>query len=101
MQQSLISVLDETKVKNAEEFSYYEFEGAVREKMQGYIIQVFDLDDFTASELAIAVADFIADYAKNNIVDNIQTESFWTEDEDACFVVVAIKLKGEQNGTEI
>lgn len=67
------------------------FEKILQKHMPGYDITVFDMDE----DHYTSPGDTIAVTVKNQFVEDIQTMQWCTEEQDAYYYIVAIKLKGE------
>lgn len=93
MNKALWEVLDNIKIQNTDEMYEKDFHEKIKEAMEGYEVEEWDHDDFAASEIVEATIEWIADIAKGKTVEDLQVRTWWTEDEDACFTVVAIKTK--------
>lgn len=93
---TLYEALQSIKIKNAEVLYEDELQAKIEAAYEGYKIILFDMDDYSGSELASAVASEIASYADEGyVVEYLQTETWCTEDEDAEFFVLAIPDKQE------
>ena len=93
---TLYEALQSIKIKNTEVLYEDELQAKIEAAYEGYKIILFDMDDYSASELAGTVASEIASYADEGYaVECLQTESWCTEDEDAEFFVLAIPDKQE------
>lgn len=58
-----------------------------------YKVDIWDHDDFSSGELAKNIVEWINDTSKNKIVKDLQAETWWTNDNEKCFTVVALKTK--------
>lgn len=58
-----------------------------------YEVDIWDHDDFSSGELATNIVRWINDTSKNKIVEDLQAETWWTNDNEKCFTVVALKIK--------
>lgn len=67
------------------------FEKILQKHMPGYDITVFDMDE----DHYTSPGDTIAATVQNHFVEDIQTMQWCTEEQDAYYYMVAIKLKGE------
>lgn len=93
---TLYEALQSVKIKNAEVLYEDELQAKIEEAYEGYQIILFDMDEYSGSELAGTVASEIASYADEGYpVECLQTETWWTEDEDAEYFVLAIPDKQE------
>jgi len=94
MNKALWEVLDNIKIQNTDELYEETFHEKIKEQMEGYYVEEWDHDEFDQSELVENVVDWINDVTRGKIVEDVQCKVWSTEDEDAYFTVVAIKVKG-------
>ena len=89
---ALWEVLD--NIKDIDITETYEFCDAVMAELgDGYEVEIWNWDDYEASQLTNSVVEWIADYSKDKEVVDLQSETKWNNDESACFTVVALKVK--------
>lgn len=58
-----------------------------------YEVDIWDHDDFTASEIVESVVRWTDDHCKNKVLEDLQVGTLWTEEENKCFTVVILKAK--------
>lgn len=58
-----------------------------------YLIDVWDHDDYAASEIVESVICWTNDNCKNKVLKDLQVGTLWTEEEDKCFTIVILKAK--------
>ena len=92
MNKALWEVLDKIKIDAIEDT--YEFCDAVEAEFGNeYEVEVWNWDDYEASQLANSIVEWIADHSKGKELIDLQSETKWTETEDACFTVVVLRTK--------
>ena len=93
MNRALWEVLDNIKIQNTDEMYEETFHEKIKEAMEGYEVEEWDHDDYGCADLAESTVGWVSDVTKGRIVEDLQVGTWWTEDEDACFTVIAIKTK--------
>lgn len=58
-----------------------------------YLIDVWDHDDYAASDIVESVICWTNDNCKNKVLEDLQVGTLWTEEEDKCFTIVILKAK--------
>lgn len=58
-----------------------------------YLIDVWDHDDYAASDIVESVICWTNDNCKHKVLEDLQVGTLWTEEEDKCFTIVILKAK--------
>ena len=58
-----------------------------------YLIDVWDHDDYAASEIVESVICWTNDNCKQKVLEDLHVGTLWTEEEDKCFTIVILKAK--------
>ena len=85
----LYEVLENINIESSDKVIYDDFIEMLKEKMPGYEIDIWDMDEF-GNELTASVADYIIEEAQDGKTD-IQYAEWHTDNEDAYYAVVASK----------
>ena len=90
---ALWEVLDNYTV-SSEEYDYDEFMQYLTDVLgPEYDVEVWDHEDYAASEIAENVICWTNDHAKGKILEDLQVGTWWTEDNEQCYTVVILKTK--------
>lgn len=92
MKKSLIEYLD-TIDESSDDFDIYAFIEDTKAEFEGYDVEIWDWDDYEAAQAAESIVEWIADYTVDKTVEDIQSGTFWTNDNNTCYTVVIAKTK--------
>lgn len=91
--QALWEVLDNIHISSSDLYES-DFIAMVEAAMgDEYEVEYWDHDDYAACEIAESTIGWINDQAKHKVLEDLQVGTWWTEEEDACYTVVALKTK--------
>lgn len=92
---TLEKVVNSISYDNADEFNELQLQDQIREKMPGYVVQTWDLDQYQTAEIFGSLAEELAWPVQKGkqIVDIQYVEEWCTESEDAYFCILAYKTK--------
>ena len=91
MKKNLIEYVDSLDTNT--DFDIYEFIADVEGEFEGYIVDTWNWDDYEASQAAESMVEWIADNTVNKTVEDIQSTTFWANEDNECYTVVIIKTK--------
>lgn len=93
---NLEDVMESIVYQDANSFNERTLLKKIKDRMPGYVIQVWDLDQYVSSELfgsAMEEICFTVNNEKKVLLDVQYVEEWWTNENDACFCVLAYKTK--------
>jgi hypothetical protein len=96
MKPNLEEVMESIQFDNSDEFNESQLQELIKEKMPGYEIQTWDLDDYgTSSEIfGSAMAELEYHISKGKQIEDLQYYEEWCTDScDAYFCILAFKIK--------
>lgn len=86
---TLYEILENISIESSDKLIESDFIDLIAEKMPGYAIEVWDMDEF-GNELTAVIANYIIDEAQNGKTD-IQYAEWNTDNMDTYYAVVASK----------
>lgn len=87
--EKLYEILENISIESSDKLIENDFIDLIAEKMPGYAIEVWDMDEF-GNELTDSIANYIIDESKDGKTD-IQYAEWNTDNMDAYYAVVASK----------
>lgn len=91
MKKNLIEYVD--SLDTNEDFDIYEFIADVEGEFEGYVVDTWNWDDYESADAAESIVEWIADNTVNKTVEDIQSTTFWANEDNECYTVVIIKTK--------
>ena len=86
---TLYEILENISIESSDKLIEDDFIDLIAEKMPGYAIEVWDMDEF-GNDLTAVIANYIIDEAQDGKTD-IQYAEWNTDNMDAYYAVVASK----------
>jgi hypothetical protein len=88
---TLYEILENISIESSDKLIENDFIDLIAEKMPGYSIEIWNMDEF-GNDLTAVIANYIIDEAQNGKTD-IQYAEWNTDNMDAYYAVVASKNK--------